>query len=173
MASIDRLVAGALLASVMAAAGWLPPLTAAAQGRGDSAPAGTAKAAVTGTLAPMAAGGGAADSASEPVVFAGQAQVSSRVVRDTTFGAPPVLELIVDLGGVTAKGLRSGAAYQVEGQAILQRPLQAFEQLEVGLTFAPRGNPLQARAAIASFGVHYNAAKGITMTPVAIVHPPS
>jgi hypothetical protein len=164
MATRNQTLVGVVLMSIAAAGtGWLAPLKAAAQAHPDSAAAGSAKAAVTGTL-----------DAAEPVVFAGHASVSGRVIRDTTFNAPPVLELIVDLSGVTARGQRSGAAYQVEGHAILRRPLQPFEQVEVGVSFAPRGNPLGARSAVASFGVHYSAAKGITTTPVTIgPHPPA
>jgi hypothetical protein len=171
MAARNQPVLPVLLAcAIGAASGWLPR-TAAAQARTDAvAAAGTATSPVTGSLP----AGTAADMATEPVVFAGQAAVSGRVVRDTTFGAPPVLELVIDLGKVTARGLRSGVAYHVHGEAILHRPLQAFEQVEVGVSIAPPNNPLQARSAVATFGVHYSAAKGITATPVSIApHPPS
>jgi hypothetical protein len=153
MATSNPLLIPLLLASVLGAAGWLAPLTAAAQ------------TAVTGT---------ATDRGSEPVVFGGHASISGRVIHDADFGAPPVLQIIVDLGSVTARGVRSGHPYEVHGDAILHRPLQPFEEVEVGISFAPQGNLLEARSALASFGVHYRAGKGVTTTPVKIVaHPPS
>ena len=154
MARSNRTLAPVLLASVLGAAtGGLVPRTAAAQ------------TAVTGT---------AVERALEPVVFGGQASITGRVIPDTDFGAPPVLEVIVDLSTATARGLRSGLAYQVQGQSILHRPLQPFEQVEVGVSFAPQGDLLQARSAVATFDVHYSAAKGMTTTPVKIVsHPAS
>ncbi|MBA2964239.1 MULTISPECIES: hypothetical protein [Ramlibacter] len=134
-------------------------VTAVAAADADQQKAVTAQAA--GTVA-------AAGPATEAVVFSGQASISGRVVRDTTFGAPPVLEIIVDMKNVTGKGVRSGKAYLVSSESIVRRPLAAFEQVEVSFPFAPDGNVLQARSAMASFGVNYNASKGLTTTPVRI-----
>ena len=154
MAMKTRTFAGLLLASALgAASGWLAAQTAAVQSP------------VTGT---------AMDGSLEPVAFSGQASITGRVIRDTDFGAPPVLELIVDLGGVKARGLRSGQAYEVESQAIVRRPLQPFEQVELGISFAPRQDLTQARSAVASFAVRYSEAKGLAATPVKIEpNPPS
>jgi len=175
-----------LLASLLGAAtGWMAAGTAGAQTAQSpiSVAAGTVATPATGTITPLPAStvgaraanpGSAQLRAAEPVAFSGQAAVSGRVIHDTVFGAPPVLEVIVDLSQVTGKGLSSGAVYTVQGQAIVHRPLLAFEQVEVGFSFAPEGNVLQARSAIAAFGVYYSAAKGMTITPVRIIaHPAS
>jgi hypothetical protein len=169
-----------LLASVLGVAtGWLAPQAATAQAPVRLVAAGPVAAEVTGTLAPIAATvpagvGSAAERASEGIVFAGQASISGRVIHDDVFGAPPVLEVIVDLGSVTAKGMRSGLAYQVQQHSIVRRPLQPFEQMEVDISLVPQGDVLQARSAVASFGVHYSVAKGLTTTPVKIEpHRPS
>ena len=153
MATRNRMLVPFLLASVLGAAtGW-------------AAPAAAEQAAVTGTVV---------ERALEPVVFGGKASITSRVIHDTDFGAPPVLELIVDLGGVTARGASSGRAYQVQDQAIVRRPLQPFEQVEVGISFAPQGDVTQARSAMASFGVRYSEAGGLKTTPVKVEpNPPS
>jgi len=111
---------------------------------------------------------GAAGAASEAVVFVGEAQISGKVIYDTVLGAPPILEIIVDLSKVTGRGTRSGKPYVVSSQAILHRPLLAFDQVEVSFPFAAGGSPLQARSATASFGIYYSAAKGMTTTPVRI-----
>lgn len=154
MATSNRTLVPVLLASVLAAAtGWLGAQTVAVRSP------------VAGTVM---------DSSLEPVAFSGQASITGRVIRDTDFGAPPVLELIIDLGGVKARGLRSGQAYEVESQAIVRRPLESFEQVEVGISFAPRQDLVQARSALASFGVRYSEARGLTATPVKIEpNPPS
>jgi len=153
MATKHRMLVPVLLATVLGAAGW-PAASAAA----EHTP-------VTGTVV---------ERALEPVVFSGQASITSRVIHDTDFGAPPVMELIVDLGGVTARGMRSGRAYQVQKEAIVRRPLQSFEQVEIGISFAPQGDVTQARSALASFGVRYSEAGGLKATPLKVEpHPPS
>ena len=154
MATRNRKLVPFLLAAVLAAAtGRTAAQTVAVQSS------------VTGTTM---------DGSLEPVAFSGPVSISGRVIRDTDFGAPPVLELIVDLGGVKARGLHSGQAYEVESQTIVRRPLQSFEQVEVGISYAPKGDLMQARSAIASFGVRYSEAKGLTATPVKIEpNPPS
>ena len=79
----------------------------------------------------------------EAVVFTGQASISGKVVHDTVFGAPPVLEIIVDLSNVSGKGLRSGKTYLVvSNQLILHRPLLAFDPIEVSFPFFADGNML-------------------------------
>ena len=111
---------------------------------------------------------GAGDAGSEAVAFDGQASISGRVIYDTTFGGPPVLQLIIDLSRIKGRGMRTGAAYLVSSQAILHRPLQAFDAIELTFSFAPAGNVLLARSGLASFGVRYNAASGIAATPVRV-----
>ena len=150
----NRMLVPVLLASVLVAATGWPAASVAAE-----------QAAVTGTVV---------ERALEPVVFGGQASITGRVIQDTDFGAPPVLELIVDLGGVTATGARSGRAYQVQKEAIVRRPLQPFEQVEIGISFALESDVTQARSALASFGVRYSGSGGLKTTPVKVEpHPPS
>jgi hypothetical protein len=185
MTNRNQALAPALLASALGAAtGWLATGTAAAQQAApDAVAAGTVAATATGTLTPRAVPvvtarasgkGSALERATEPVVFGGQAAISGRVIHDTTFGAPPMLEIIVDLSKVTAKGVRSGRPYVLQAQAVVRRPLRAFEQMEVDFTFAPDGNVLEARSGLALFGVYYSAAKGMTTTPLRMsLHPPS
>ena len=170
----------ALVACALAACGsWLAPPSAHAQPAGDSTPAGTAAAAAAGTLPAPAAlrqtgPRVVVDAASEAVVFAGEASVTGRVIRDSVFHAQPVLELIVDLGKVTARGQRSGTPYRVQSQLVVRRPLQAFEQVEAGFSFVPDGDVLQARTGMVSFGVYYSAARGLSTTPVRFLpFPPS
>jgi hypothetical protein len=164
MGSMNRTVVPVLLAAALgAASGVVAAQTSAA----------AAAASVEKTVIALAAGTvGAGDAASEPVVFVGQASITGKVIYDTVFGAPPVLEISVDLSGVSGMGLRTGRTYQVATQAVLHRPLLAFDSIEVGLSFAADGNATLARSALASFGVLYNATGGMTATPVRISTPP-
>jgi len=150
----------------------MPALLAALAGIASAAPPDVAS--QEKTVVAMAAGGvGGGGKASEAVVFSGQATISGKVIYDNVFGAPPVLEIIVDLSAVKGKGVQSGKAYLVSSQTILHRPLLAFDPLEVSFPFAADGNVLQARSARASFGVYYNAAKGMSTTPVVISQSPN
>ena len=108
---------------------------------------------------------GAQGAASEPVVFAGQASVTGKVIYDPDFGAPPVLQISVDLSGVTGKGLRTGRVYQVGTQAIVRRPLLAFDSIEVGISFDAGSDADLARPALASFGISYSALNRVTASP--------
>ncbi len=132
----------------------------------------TVIATAAGTLAPANAVALSA-ATSEPVLFGGQAAITGRVIYDTVFGAPPVLEIRIDFSGVTAKGARTGKAYVVSSQAIMHRPLLALDTVEVAFSFAADGNPLLARAALASFNISYSAATGIAATPLRIAALPS
>ena len=160
MRSLERSFLPALLScAVVGAAGLLAWGTSAAA---DPPP-------VEKTVTALASGTvGAGGRASEPVVFSGQAVITGKVIEDTVFRAPPVLEIIVDLSKVVGKGQRSGKAYVVASPAILHRPLLANDVVEVNFTFAADGNALQARSATASFGILYSAAKGVSTTPVRI-----
>jgi len=160
MKTMHRTTLPVVLACVLgAAAGSLAWRTSAAA---DPAPA-------EKTVVAAAAGSVGVDgAASEPVLFAGQASITGKVIYDTVFGAPPVLEMIVDLSKVTGRGLSTGKAYQVASQAILHRPLKAFESVEVSFSFAADGDAALARSALASFGVYYDAASGMSTTPIRI-----
>lgn len=111
---------------------------------------------------------GGSGGTSEAVVFSGQASISGKVVPDPVFGAPPILEIVVDLSQVSGKGLRSGKTYLVSSQFILHRPLIAFDPVEVSFPFFADGDMLSARSAMAAFGVLYSAARGMTTTRVII-----
>jgi hypothetical protein len=155
-----------VLVPAVMAAGWLVWCGGAA-GQGPALGAALEK-----TVAAEAAGSvGTSGDAAEPVSFSGQAMISGRIVRDTTFGAPPGMEITVDLSNVRGKGLRTGKAYVVSSQTILHRPLVAFETVEVSFPFTPDGQVTLSRSAMASFGIYYTAAKGMTTTPVRITTP--
>jgi hypothetical protein len=160
MKTMRRPVIAALLAPVitvvMGLLGW-----------GNSAAADPAALEKTVVAAAIGAVGGGAGP-TEAVVFSGQASISGKVIHDTVFGAPPVLEIIIDLSNVRGKGQRTGKTYLVSSQAILHRPLLPFDPVEVSFPFVADGNLLLARSATASLGVFYSAARGMTTTTVLI-----
>ena len=104
----------------------------------------------------------------EPVSFSGQASISGKVIHDPDFGTPPILEIRIDLSNVSARGMQSRKTYLVSAQAVLHRPLLAFDPLELSFPFVFAGESSPARSALASFGIHFNAASGMTATPVTV-----
>jgi hypothetical protein len=160
MKTMNRPVVPVLLASIIGAAtGFMAWGTSAA----------AEPVALEKTVVALVAGSvGGSHGPAEAVVFSGQASITGKVLHDTVFRAPPVLEIVVDLSKVTGKGVRTGKIYQVASQTVLHRPLVAFDPVEITFPFVPDGNVLQARSAMASFGVYYSAAKGMTTTPMVI-----
>jgi hypothetical protein len=152
-------------------AGVAPPRAAPAPGTVpafDTVPAGIVR--VPATVVAAAVNGAASSSGgpAEVVVFSGQASISGKVIDDPHFGAPPVLEIVVDLSNVSGKGVHSGKTYQVSTQAVLHRPLVAFDAIELNFPFFAAGDASPARSALASFGIRFSDAGGITTTPVTI-----
>lgn len=104
----------------------------------------------------------------EAVLFSGQASISGKVIHDPDFGTPPILEVAIDLSNVTGTGTQSRKTYVVSTQAILHRPLLAFDPLELSFPFFLEGGSSPARWGLAMFGVQFDAAKGMTATPVTV-----
>lgn len=140
-------------------------MLAATPGAG-SAPA--AAAPVDGTAVAAVHGAVGGRGPLEAVVFSGQASISGKVIHDPVFGAPPVLEIVVDLSQVSGTGLASKKVYLVSSQFILHRPLLAFDSVEVRFPFYAEGDMLRARSAQASFNIFFSAAKGVSTSKVVV-----
>ena len=153
-------------------AGAAPPRAAPAPGTVpafDAVPAGIVR--VPRTVVAAAVNGAVSSSGgpSEAVIFSGQASVSGKVISDPDFGAPPILEIVIDLSNVSGRGVQSGKTYLVSTQAVLHRPLLAFDLIELSFPFVAEGDDmLRASSALASFGIQFSAARGITATKVNI-----
>lgn len=104
----------------------------------------------------------------EGVAFSGQASISGKVIDDGVFGAPPVLEIFIDLSQVSGVGLSSGKKYLVSTQTRLQRPVLAFDSIEVTFPFFADGDMLSARSAQAYFSIYFSATKGIRTSKVVV-----
>lgn len=92
---------------------------------------------------------------------------------DPDFGAPPVLEIVVDLSHVSGIGVSSRKVHQassqvMSSQVILYRPLLATDRVEVSFPFFAAGDMLSARSALASFSIYLSAARGMTTSMVVI-----
>ena len=146
-------------------AGAAPPRAAPAF---DTVPAGIVRVPATVVVAAVNGAVSTSGGPSEAVVFSGQASISGKVIDDPHLGAPPVLEIVIDLSNVSGIGRSSGKLYQVSTQAVLHRPLLAFDSIELNFPFFAAGDTSPARSALASFGIRFSAAGGITTTPVTI-----
>jgi hypothetical protein len=100
----------------------------------------------------------------ENIAFSGKASISGKVIDDPHFRGPTVLQLVIDFSGVTGVGVTSGKKYVTEAQAVLHRPLIAFDPIQATFPYYSSGNFASARTALASFAVSYGPPAGIVVT---------
>lgn len=154
------LLAGLLVSAMSVGAGVAPSLGRVSENV-VRVPRTDMTAPVSGTVSPV-------DGASERVLFFGLATISGKVIHDPDFGAPPILEISIDLRQIHGKGLRSGKNYQTATHAVLHRPLSAFDVIELTYPFVAEGDGSPTRSALASFGIRYSAAGTLTTTAVSV-----
>jgi hypothetical protein len=101
----------------------------------------------------------------ESVTFTGTMSIRTRQVLDPVLGAPPMLEIIIDLGKVTGVGVTSGKGYAVSSPVILHRALKAIDLVEATFAYYPVGNINSAHTVIASCTCSFDLTTGaITAT---------
>lgn len=94
--------------------------------------------------------------ATENISFSGIVIITPKLVNDPVFKGPPVLELVVDFSGMKGVGVASRKAYVTNVQAVLHRPLQTLDVIEVMLPYAPTGGSFGSeRTMMASFAVAF------------------
>ncbi len=110
---------------------------------------------------------GTVDGQPESVSFSGKAQVASRLVPMDPPGlirnpTPTAVELVIDLTHVTGVGLSSGGKYIISGPEIMNRPLDAFREIEITFPFFPSGAEgiMSARAASITFSFSFDITTG-------------
>jgi lipoprotein-anchoring transpeptidase ErfK/SrfK len=113
----------------------------------------------------------------ENVVFSGQAQVSSELVRDTSkFRKPPSVILIIDLSNVSGTGSSTGATYAAGGTGTsVFRKLVSTDTVEITFPFS-RGtttNMSLVHTAVASFALTFDLNTGAITKGTATVAAPS
>lgn len=96
---------------------------------------------------------GTVNAANENVRFSGGLVVEARVIQDSVFRNPDVLELVIDFKEVKGTGQSSRQSYLTQAQAVVTRPLLAFDAFEVTFPYSPGANPNAARTAVVSIEV--------------------
>lgn len=116
----------------------------------------------------------------------GQMMISTRIISDLEFSAPPILELVIDFSSVKGNGRDGGKGggkgsgkgseqeksgkgndeekFVTEAQAIIRRPLLALDPVEVTFPYTSGNNPHSARTAVATLMVSFSAASGLAIT---------
>jgi hypothetical protein len=95
----------------------------------------------------------------------GQMTVATRIIPDPDFGAPPILELVIDFSSVKGNGKAKGQEkFATEAQTIIHRPLLALDPVEVSFPYNAGNNANSAKSAVATLMVSFNAASGVSIT---------
>jgi hypothetical protein len=110
----------------------------------------------------------------ESVAFSGQAQVSSRLVRDPDFGRP-VLLLTVNLSTVSGVGSSTKAKYVVATEELVQRHVAPSHEVEVTFPFMKSGSTdaSAARTGVASFAFSFDVNTGAVTSATGKVASPN
>jgi hypothetical protein len=116
-----------------------------------------ASAAVNNVMVPVSA---SLKGSSEMITFTGNASIKTRLVLDNVLGNPPVLEVIVDMRGVTGVGASSGQQYTLSGPTILHRPLRSSDLIRVTFPFFPAGQIGSAASMDAVFNCSFDVSTG-------------
>lgn len=107
---------------------------------------------------------GSINSDTENIAFSGQMTITPRIIEDTVFSGPTILELIIDFSNVKGQGKSSGKKFLTDAQTIVRRPLLAFDQVEATFPYATGNDVQSAGTAKALISVSFNASTGFTIT---------
>ena len=107
---------------------------------------------------------GTISSDTENVAFGGEMTISTRVINDTVFNGPTMLEMIVDFSRVKGQGKASGKKFTSEAQVIVHRPLLAFDEVEVIFPYTQGNDVHAARSAMVTISASFSARSGIVLT---------
>ncbi|WP_435507599.1 hypothetical protein [Variovorax sp. RHLX14] len=107
----------------------------------------------------------------ENVGFTGQVTISSRIIDDSDFHGPTMLELTIDFDSVKGLGRATGKRFVSEARTIVRRPLLAFDEVEAVFPYAPNSNPNQALSAKAVISVSFNPFSGLALSTKIIALP--
>ena len=107
---------------------------------------------------------GTINSDTENVAFGGEMTISTRVIDDTVFNGPTMLEMVIDFSRVKGQGKASGNKFTSEAQVIVHRPLLAFDEVEVIFPYTQGNDAHAARSAMAVISASFSARSGIVLT---------
>ena len=120
-------------------------------------------AAVQGPTVPVKVDGTISSDA-ETIGFGGEMTISTRVIDDTVFNGPTMLELIIDFSRVKGDSKASGKKFASEAQVIVHRPLLSFDEIEVVFPYTQGNDVHAARTAMATISASFSAKSGIVLT---------
>lgn len=118
---------------------------------------------VQGPAVPVAVNG-TISSDTENIGFGGEMTISTRVIDDTVFNGPTMLEMIIDFSRINGQGLASGKKFTSQAQVIVHRPLLAFDEVEVIFPYTQGNDVHGARSAVATISASFSARSGIVLT---------
>lgn len=107
---------------------------------------------------------GVISSDTENIGFGGEMTITTRVIEDTVFNGPTMLEMIVDFSRVRGEGKVSRQRFTSEAQVIVHRPLLAFDEVEVIFPYTQGNDVHAARSAMAVISASFSARSGIVLT---------
>ena len=107
---------------------------------------------------------GTISSDTENIAFAGEMTISTRVIDDTFFNGPTLLEMIIDFSSIKGQGKASGKKFSSDAQVIVHRPLLAFDEVEVIFPYTQGNDVHGARTAMAIISASFSARSGIILT---------
>ena len=107
---------------------------------------------------------GTISSDTENIGFGGEMTITTRVIEDTFFFAPTVLEMVIDFSRIKGQGKASGKKFASEAQVVVHRPLLAFDEVEVIFPYTQGNDVHGARSAMATISASFNAKSGIVLT---------
>lgn len=118
---------------------------------------------VQGPTVPVAVNG-TISSDTENIGFGGEMTISTRVIDDTFFNGPTMLEMSIDFSRIKGQGLASGKKFTSQAQVIVHRPLLAFDEVEVIFPYTQGSDVNAARSAMATISASFSARSGIVLT---------
>ena len=107
---------------------------------------------------------GTISSDTENIAFGGEMTITTRVIEDTFFNGPTMLEMIVDFSRVKGEGKASRKKFTTEAQVIVHRPLLAFDEVEVIFPYTQGNDVHAARSAMVTISTSFSARSGIVLT---------
>lgn len=97
----------------------------------------------------------------ESLLVSGTVRIKASRVEDPDFHAPAHVSIAVDLSGVTARGVTSGAAYVIApAELVLWRPLASADVLQPSVVFYKSGDLSSAQTAQVSLSLSYDVTSG-------------
>jgi hypothetical protein len=101
----------------------------------------------------------------DAVELSGQMTIATRIIDDSVFNGPTILELVIDFSSVKGKGNGNGSSkFETEAQTIIHRPLLALDAIEVTFPYSAGNSVHSAKTAKATLSVSFNAASGIAIS---------